>query len=95
MGMQVALSIGPWWCSRWPAGMILAWAMAGTVLRLAQEEVTGTKLFAYVRVLGVRKLLARMIARRFRKQVHGRRGQDRGPLKTSADMVLLASAIQR
>ena len=54
--MQVALWIGTALVfSLAQVGMILAWVMAGTVLRLAQEEITGMKLFAYVRVLGVRK----------------------------------------
>jgi hypothetical protein len=55
-------------------------------------KVTGTKLFAYVRVLGVRKLLAWMTARRFRRRVRERCGQDWGPLKTSAGMVLFAAS---
>ena len=92
--MQVALWIGTAVVfSLAQAGMIMAWVMAGTLLRLAQEEVTGTRLFAYVRVLGVRKFLVWMTARGFRKQVRERCRQDWGPLKASAGMVLFAASL--
>jgi hypothetical protein len=93
MGMQVALWIGTVAVfSLAQAGMIMAWVMAGTVLRLAQEEVTGTKMFAYLRVLGLRKFLVWMTARGFRKQVRERCRQDWGPLKASAGVVLFAAS---
>jgi hypothetical protein len=48
MGMQVALWIGTVVVfSLAKVGMILAWVMAGTLLRLTQEAVTGTR---FVRV---------------------------------------------
>lgn len=91
--MQVALWIGTVVVfSLAQAGMIMAWVMAGTVLRLAQEEITCTKLFAYVRVLGVRKFLVWMAARDFRKRVRERCGQDRRPLKSAVGAVLLAAS---
>jgi hypothetical protein len=90
MGMQVALWIGTvvvFWLSQ--AVMLMAWAIAGVLLRHAQEQVTGTKLFGYVRVLGFRKLLVRLSVRRFRARVRKRCKQDWGPLGHS---VLTASA---
>jgi hypothetical protein len=52
MGMQVALWIGAVAVfSLAQAGMIMAWVMAGRIVRLAQEGVTGTKLLLSVHQL--------------------------------------------
>ncbi|TVY99982.1 hypothetical protein EAS64_38500 [Trebonia kvetii] len=92
--MQVALWIGTIAVfSLAQTGLIMAWVMTGAGLRLAQEEVTGTKLFAYVRVLGVRKFLVWTTARGFRKRVRERCRQDWGPLIASAGLLLLAASM--
>ena len=92
--MQVALWIGTvvvFWLSQ--AVMIMAWVMAGVLLRHAQEEATGTKLFGYMRVLGFRKLLVRLSVRRFRARVRERCKRDWGLLGYSGHIALAAAGL--